>query len=122
MPVRDNLLSNLLPAPGTQPATGGHEGRQHLGLAVGEKRVRGQDDHLHALTRHRAVDANGAAIRRVLAGVFEQVSQHLLQPVGITIDHETIRDGTVTLRDRDSMAQVRLPEDRLVAELTARTG
>ena len=43
-------------------------------------------------------------------------------PFGITIDHETLRDGTVTLRDRDSMTQVRVPEDRLVAELGTRIG
>ena len=31
-----------------------------------------------------------------------------------------MKDGTVTLRDRDAMTQVRLPEDRLVEELGAR--
>ena len=43
-------------------------------------------------------------------------------PFGITVDHETLRDGTVTLRDRDSTAQVRVAEDRLVDELEARLG
>ena len=41
-------------------------------------------------------------------------------PFGITVDHDTMKDGTVTLRDRDAMTQVRLPEDRLVEELGAR--
>jgi glycyl-tRNA synthetase len=41
-------------------------------------------------------------------------------PFGITVDHETMRDGTVTLRDRDRMTQVRVPEDRLIEELGAR--
>jgi glycyl-tRNA synthetase len=41
-------------------------------------------------------------------------------PFGITVDHDTMRDGTVTLRDRDSMTQVRVPEERLVDELRAR--
>src|SRR5438132_258825 len=41
-------------------------------------------------------------------------------PFGITVDHDTMKDGTVTLRDRDAMTQVRLPEDRLVEELVAR--
>jgi glycyl-tRNA synthetase len=41
-------------------------------------------------------------------------------PFGITIDHDTMKDGTVTLRDRDAMSQVRIPEDRLVAELATR--
>jgi glycyl-tRNA synthetase len=43
-------------------------------------------------------------------------------PFGVTIDHQTLRDGTVTLRDRDSMTQVRIAEDRLVEELGARIG
>ena len=41
-------------------------------------------------------------------------------PFGITIDHQTMQDDTVTLRDRDSMQQVRLPIDRLVGELAQR--
>ena len=41
-------------------------------------------------------------------------------PFGITIDHQTMQDDTVTLRDRDSMGQVRLSIDRLVAELQQR--
>jgi glycyl-tRNA synthetase len=41
-------------------------------------------------------------------------------PFGITIDHQTMSDDTVTLRDRDSMEQVRLPIDRLVDELRQR--
>jgi glycyl-tRNA synthetase len=41
-------------------------------------------------------------------------------PFGITVDHQTLQDETVTLRDRDSMQQVRIPIDRLVAELHAR--
>jgi glycyl-tRNA synthetase len=41
-------------------------------------------------------------------------------PYGITVDHQTMADGTVTLRDRDSMQQERLPIDRLVEELRRR--
>ena len=41
-------------------------------------------------------------------------------PFGITVDHQTLQDETVTLRDRDSMQQVRIPIDRLVAELHTR--
>jgi glycyl-tRNA synthetase len=43
-------------------------------------------------------------------------------PCGVTIDHQTMEDDTVTLRDRDSTEQVRLPIPRLVAELTTRIG
>ena len=38
-------------------------------------------------------------------------------PFGITVDHQTMQDSTVTLRDRDSMQQVRIPVDRLVDEI-----
>jgi glycyl-tRNA synthetase len=41
-------------------------------------------------------------------------------PFGITVDHETMKDDTVTVRERDSMQQVRMPVDRLVDELRAR--
>src|SRR6185369_8720870 len=41
-------------------------------------------------------------------------------PFGITIDHQTMQDDTVTLRDRDTMEQVRLPIDRLIGELAQR--
>ncbi len=30
-------------------------------------------------------------------------------PYGITVDHETLEENTVTLRDRDSMEQIRIP-------------
>ncbi|HEX7241109.1 MAG TPA: glycine--tRNA ligase [Longimicrobiaceae bacterium] len=43
-------------------------------------------------------------------------------PFGITIDGETMSEGTVTLRDRDTMEQVRIPEDRLVEVLRERIG
>jgi len=41
-------------------------------------------------------------------------------PWGVTVDHRTLEDGTVTLRDRDTLEQVRLPADGLLEELTAR--
>lgn len=34
-------------------------------------------------------------------------------PLGITVDYDTLKDNTVTLRDRDSWAQIRRPVDRL---------
>jgi len=41
-------------------------------------------------------------------------------PFGITIDYETLEDGSVTLRDRDTMRQVRIAEDRVVEEINLR--
>jgi glycyl-tRNA synthetase len=43
-------------------------------------------------------------------------------PFGVTIDHQTMEDATVTLRDRDTMSQDRIAIDRLVVELTERIG
>jgi len=39
-------------------------------------------------------------------------------PLGITVDYDTKEDGTVTLRDRDSMEQVRVPISELNAAIT----
>ena len=41
-------------------------------------------------------------------------------PWGVTIDGQTLEDDTVTLRDRDSLEQVRLPADELGGELSRR--
>ena len=41
-------------------------------------------------------------------------------PFGITVDHQTMQDDTVTVRDRDTMTQVRMPVDRLIDEIRAR--
>jgi glycyl-tRNA synthetase len=41
-------------------------------------------------------------------------------PWGITVDGQTMEDDTVTLRDRDSLAQERLPIEGLADELAAR--
>ncbi len=41
-------------------------------------------------------------------------------PWGVTIDHQSIEDGTVTLRDRDSLAQDRIKIEELPGELEGR--
>ncbi len=41
-------------------------------------------------------------------------------PWGITVDGQTMEDGTVTLRDRDSLEQARVPADGLADRLAAR--
>jgi glycyl-tRNA synthetase len=43
-------------------------------------------------------------------------------PWGITVDHQTMEDDTVTLRDRDTLEQARIPAADLVGELTGRLG
>src|SRR6266513_1092843 len=41
-------------------------------------------------------------------------------PWGVTVDHQTLEDRTVTLRDRDSLEQIRVPIDELGDELERR--
>jgi glycyl-tRNA synthetase len=41
-------------------------------------------------------------------------------PWGVTVDHQSIEDGTVTLRDRDSLSQDRLSIEELAPELQRR--
>jgi glycyl-tRNA synthetase len=41
-------------------------------------------------------------------------------PWCVTVDHQTLDDGTVTFRDRDTLQQTRVPDDRLPALLTDR--
>jgi glycyl-tRNA synthetase len=43
-------------------------------------------------------------------------------PWGVTVDHQSLEDGTVTLRDRDSLAQDRLKIEELGPELEKRLG
>lgn len=40
-------------------------------------------------------------------------------PLGITIDFQTVKDSTITLRDRDSTKQVRADEDSIIAAIKA---
>ncbi len=64
--------------------------------AVGEeRRTAGQYDEKDSIgKRYRRQDAIGT-------------------PYCITVDHQTLEDGTVTLRERDSMDQRRLSVDEL---------
>ena len=43
-------------------------------------------------------------------------------PFAVTVDHQTFEDGTVTLRDRDTLEQERVPVAGLADELGARLG
>ena len=40
-------------------------------------------------------------------------------PLAVTIDHQTLEDDTVTLRDRDTLKQERVPAAELVARVNA---
>jgi glycyl-tRNA synthetase len=41
-------------------------------------------------------------------------------PYGVTVDHQTLEDRTVTVRDRDTLAQERVAIDALPDELSRR--
>jgi glycyl-tRNA synthetase len=38
-------------------------------------------------------------------------------PFGVTVDFESLRDGMITLRDRDSMKQVRASSDEILSAI-----
>jgi glycyl-tRNA synthetase len=42
-------------------------------------------------------------------------------PLAVTVDHQTLQDDTVTLRDRDTLEQERVPVGELVERVTALT-
>ena len=59
-------------------------------------------------------DAGGAIGRRY------RRQDEIGTPHAVTIDHQTLADDTVTLRDRDSLEQVRVAIDALAGELDGR--
>ena len=60
------------------------------------------------------VDTSGATIGRRYAR-----SDEIGVPFAVTCDFDTLKDGSVTLRERDSMEQVRLPKDDITAIIGA---
>ncbi|PKS12965.1 hypothetical protein jhhlp_000306 [Lomentospora prolificans] len=60
------------------------------------------------------VDASSATI-----GKRYSRNDELGTPLGVTIDFQTVKDGTLTLRDRDSMVQVRAEEDKILDAIKA---
>ena len=69
------------------------------------------------LKRHASIfyDDSGSIGRR-----YRRVDE-IGVPFAITVDAQTLQDGTVTLRDRDTMQQTRIPIDELPALLKERT-
>lgn len=64
---------------------------------------------LRALGIANNIDSTTASIGKRYAR-----NDELGTPLGITIDFDTLKDGSVTLRERDSMSQVRASEDDIV--------
>ena len=59
-------------------------------------------------------DLSGTSVGRKYAR-FDEIGV----PFGVTVDSRTTEDGTVTLRERDSLAQVRMPKGDVVAVVGA---
>jgi glycyl-tRNA synthetase len=58
------------------------------------------------------IDASSASIGKRYAR-----NDELGTPLGVTVDFDTLKDGSVTLRERDSMVQVRGSEDEVVTAI-----
>ncbi len=63
---------------------------------------------------HSEYDGSGAIGRRY------RRQDEIGTPFCLTIDHQSLQDNTLTLRDRDSLAQERLPIEGIAAEMAAR--
>lgn len=59
------------------------------------------------------VDASSASIGKRYAR-----NDELGTALGITVDFQTVTDGTITLRDRDTTRQVRAEEDKIIAAIS----
>lgn len=64
---------------------------------------------LRALGISNNIDSSGASI-----GKRYSRNDELGTPLGITVDFDTVADGSITLRERDSTSQVRGSEDEVV--------
>ena len=60
------------------------------------------------------VDKSSAALGRRYAR-----SDEIGVPFAVTVDFDTLQDGTVTMRERDSMVQVRLPKTDVTSVIFA---
>jgi len=70
-----------------------------------------------------------AELRRMLPAEFDEGGSigkryrrqdEIGTPWGVTVDHQTMEDNTVTLRDRDTLEQARVPIEGLAGDLAAR--
>ena len=67
----------------------------------------------HVMTDYDETQAIGRRYRR---------QDEVGTPLCVTVDFDTLEDRAVTVRDRDTMAQVRVPIDALLDEVRARLG
>lgn len=62
------------------------------------------------------VDSSSASIGKRYAR-----NDELGTPLGITVDFDTVKDGSITLRDRDTTVQIRASEDEVISAVKALT-
>lgn len=65
---------------------------------------------MRSLSIANRIDSSGASI-----GKRYSRNDELGTPLGITVDFDTAKDGSITLRDRDTTGQVRGLADEVVA-------
>jgi glycyl-tRNA synthetase len=75
--------------------------------------ARGIHDQLRRLM-HSEYDEGGSIGKRY------RRQDEIGTPWGVTVDHKSMEDHTVTLRDRDTLAQERIGIDELAGELQRR--
>ncbi|KAI9779155.1 MAG: Glycine--tRNA ligase 1, mitochondrial [Geoglossum umbratile] len=76
------------------------------------KLVRQFSHRLRALGISNRIDETSASIGKRYAR-----NDELGTPLGVTVDFQSLKDGTITLRDRDTMKQVRASEEDIVAAI-----
>lgn len=76
--------------------------------------IRHMSNKLRELGVSSRIDDSSASI-----GKRYSRNDELGTPLGITIDFQTIKDNTLTLRDRDSTSQVRADEASILAAVKA---
>ncbi|KAK5005451.1 hypothetical protein LTR28_007711, partial [Elasticomyces elasticus] len=76
--------------------------------------IRKLSQRLRAAAISNRTDASNASI-----GKRYSRNDELGTPLGITVDFDTLKDGTVTLRDRDSTKQVRASADDVLDAVIA---
>ncbi len=82
-----------------------------------DEKLRGIADSIYAsLTKEMTVEFDDAGN----IGKMYRRQDEIGTPFCVTVDYESVTSNTVTVRDRDSMAQERIPTDRLLEYLNAR--
>ena len=77
--------------------------------------------HLKALTTRLRTLGISNKIDDSSASIGKRYSRNdeLGTPFGVTVDFQTVKDGSITLRDRDSTSQVRASDEEIIQAIKA---